>query len=324
LPGEPGAPMEVCLQSILEQNNSSSYSGDFTEAERTGNVSEDLGQGEQPIDLTKDPSLNGIELDLTRKSVTVRDLTFYAGEPTAPPEDLMYQRIFTFNCDDPNKPDDISLLHLLHKCDWEMFKVFLEHGVNYVFETLNLKDGADTVIEVWTTPPDKTLLRECTQPFCVAENDDIDDPQEATNERDRKRSKLIFTAPSTGFYYILVHSYDKQDAISTYGGYDFKAGPFKPAESPAPLPLAGGGGGGGCFIATAVSDNDKSILEPLRKIRDEILLSTDTGRKFVKIYYKLAPAIAKTLAEDKILKEFVSAVLKKFVSDYLNSTTHNK
>ncbi len=305
-------PMEVCLQVILEQNNAVSYVGDFTEAERVGNSSVDLGEGEQPIDLTRDPQL-GIELDLTRKTVTVNDLTFYAGEPTAPSEDPMYSIVFTFNCNDPNNPDIIS-----HKCDWEMFKVFLEHNVKYVFETLNLKDGADTVIEVWSTPPDQTELRKCEQPHCIASNDDIDPSEGETDATQRKRSKMIFTAPSTGFYYILVHSYDGQDAVSTYGGYDFKAGPFQETPPSSEPGFTGGGGGGGCFIATAVSNNN-NILLPLRKFRDEILTHSNLGKKILNVYYKLTPPLAMQIKKKYPVKKILEEILKTIVNKYFGN-----
>ncbi len=306
-------PMEVCLQVIFEQNNSPSYVGDFTEADRKGNVSLDLGAGEGPFDLTRDPQLPNTELDLTRKTVTVEGLTFYAGEPTDPPSDPMYSVVFTFNCNNPANPDDI-----FHKCDWEIFRVHLEQGVKYVFETVNLKDGADTVIEVWSTPPDLTELRACGPPFCLAENDDIDPSEGVTDERDKKRSKLVFTSPSSGDFYILVHSYDKQDAISTYGGYDFKAGPFQPPpQLPSPQ-LTGGGGGGGCFIATAVSNNDKNILNPLRKYRDTVLQNTFIGNKIVKAYYKLAPPIAQEISKSRTLKNAIYNLIKSFVKDNLS------
>lgn len=305
-------PMEVCLQVIFEQNNSSSYVGDFTEAIRIGNSSVDLGGGEGPFDLTRDPQLPNTELDLTRKSATVKGLTFYAGEPTDPPNDPMYSGVFTFNCNDPDTPDDIS-----HKCDWEVFKVHLEHGVKYVFETQNLTDGADTVVEIWSTPPDRTGLRECSLPFCLAKNDDIDPSEAGTDERVKKRSKLIFTAPSSGTFYIVVHSYDDSDAISTYGGYEFKAGPFQQkVESPTPQ-LTGGGGGGGCFIATTVSDNDNSILNPLRKYRDTVLQNSHIGNKIVKAYYKLAPAIAQEITKNYLWKNSIYKLLKSFVKDNL-------
>ncbi len=317
LPNLGEQPTEVCLQVILEQNNATSYIGDFTEAERVGNSSVDLGAGEQPIDLTIDPQL-GIELDLTRKKVAVTGLTFYAGEPTDPPTDPMYSVVFTFNCNNPENPDDIS-----HKCDWDMFKVFLEHGVWYVFETENLKDGADTVIEIWSTPPDQTFLRKCESPFCIASNDDIDPSEAGMDATQKKRSKLKFQAPSTGFFYVLVHSYDEDDAVSTYGGYDFKAGPFQESPPMQTPQQTGGGGGGGCFIATAVS-NDNDILIPLRKFRDIIINNSDYGKKIIKAYYKLAPPIADELKKHSVLKNAVNEMLQLIVGKFFGNIFEQK
>ncbi|MFN7181706.1 MAG: CFI-box-CTERM domain-containing protein [Planctomycetota bacterium] len=307
-------PLEVCLQVILEQNNAISYVGDFTETARVGNSSVDLGGGEGPIDLTVDPQISNTPLDLTRKTVTVGGLSLYAGEPGFPPSDPMYSGVFTFNCNNPDNPDDIS-----HKCDWEIFKVFLEHNFKYVFETVNLKDGADTVIEVWTTPPDQSEVRKCEQPHCIASNDDIDPSEGGSDETQRKRSRLIFTAPSAGFYYIVVHSYDEQDAVSTYGGYDFKAGPFQQAPPPPAPKFAGGGGGGGCFIASAVSDNNPHILTRLRKFRDNILNNSSSGRQLIKLYYQLARPIARKLKKYPLLKNIINEMLKSFVEKYFEN-----
>jgi len=65
-----------------------------------------------------------------------------------------------------------------------------------------------------------------------------------------------------------------------------------------------------CFIATAAygSSLDQHVNR-LREFKNKILVPTWVGRKFVKLYYKISPPIAKMVAQNEILKSFVRVFL---------------
>lgn len=77
---------------------------------------------------------------------------------------------------------------------------------------------------------------------------------------------------------------------------------------------SGGGGGGGCFIATAANgDAHAPDVETLREFRDKILMRSETGRKFVSLYYQYSPPIAARIAGRPALMFAVRAALKPLV-----------
>ena len=72
--------------------------------------------------------------------------------------------------------------------------------------------------------------------------------------------------------------------------------------------------GGGCLIATATFDSELSYpVQHLREIRDEKLLKTQSGEKFMSIfnqfYYSFSPQIADYERKNPIFKEFVKISL---------------
>ena len=75
-----------------------------------------------------------------------------------------------------------------------------------------------------------------------------------------------------------------------------------------------GGGGGGCFIATAACG---SLLEPhvriLCKFRDRYLLTSGSGKTFVKNYYKYSPPAADFISKHAGLKVVVCIILLPLV-----------
>ena len=79
-----------------------------------------------------------------------------------------------------------------------------------------------------------------------------------------------------------------------------------------------------CFIATAAFDGYASPeVVSLCRFRDEYLVHSRAGRRFVYVYYKISPAIARSLDQCPWLKPFVRRVLafiaeSKFVTKGLS------
>ncbi len=89
-------------------------------------------------------------------------------------------------------------------------------GRNYLVETLNLSNGADTVIDVISTDAATVL----------ASNDDFGP---------WKSSRLQWTAPSSGTYYVRLTRFDGPSNLAQYGSYDFRV-VESASNIPAPLP----------------------------------------------------------------------------------------
>lgn len=69
-----------------------------------------------------------------------------------------------------------------------------------------------------------------------------------------------------------------------------------------------------CFIATAVYKNHFAPeLVTLRKFRDEILRSTQAGKRLVKAYYKYGPGLADKVREYPAVTKPLRFVLDRFV-----------
>jgi hypothetical protein len=76
----------------------------------------------------------------------------------------------------------------------------------------------------------------------------------------------------------------------------------------------GGGGGGGCFIATAAFGSPmERHVQILRDFRDRYLLNYKLGQKFVKLYYRISPPIADTIAKSEALRMITRWCLMPFI-----------
>lgn len=81
-------------------------------------------------------------------------------------------------------------------------------------------------------------------------------------------------------------------AISSQSGLDAPVAGMPSMQTQT----AGGSGGGGCFVATAtLSDPQHPVLYALRRYRDDVLLSSRSGRAFIRFYYATAPFVARRI-----------------------------
>jgi uncharacterized repeat protein (TIGR01451 family) len=77
----------------------------------------------------------------------------------------------------------------------------------------------------------------------------------------------------------------------------------------------GGGGGGGCFIATAAYGSPMAAdVRYLRAFRDQYLLSSALGRKFVEFYYNNSPPLADWLRAHEDWRGAVRVALSPLVA----------
>jgi hypothetical protein len=68
--------------------------------------------------------------------------------------------------------------------------------------------------------------------------------------------------------------------------------------------------GGGCFIATAAFGTSMAHeINVLRSFRDNYLMRESAGRRFITVYYRTSPTIAKMIDKSKILKLLTRAML---------------
>ena len=65
----------------------------------------------------------------------------------------------------------------------------------------------------------------------------------------------------------------------------------------------GGGGGGGCFIATASFGSlDHPFVQDFVWFRDNILITSKSGKKIVQSYYRYAPPLAECIESSTFLR----------------------
>jgi hypothetical protein len=74
------------------------------------------------------------------------------------------------------------------------------------------------------------------------------------------------------------------------------------------------GGGGGCFVATcAYGDFNHPDVMYLRLFREFVLAESAAGRRFIRLYYRHGPALARMIAPFPRVKRGVRAILSRLV-----------
>lgn len=82
-----------------------------------------------------------------------------------------------------------------------------------------------------------------------------------------------------------------------------------PAPAPSNVPKSG------CFIATAAYGSPMaSQVQALRRFRDEVLMPTEAGRRFVDWYYRHSPGVADFIREREPLRRVVRWALAPLVA----------
>ena len=77
---------------------------------------------------------------------------------------------------------------------------------------------------------------------------------------------------------------------------------------------AGGGVGGGCFIASALyGSSTAGEVRVLSDYRDRYLLSNEVGRKFVELYYRASPPVARFIEKHPALRKLARIQITPFV-----------
>ncbi len=189
-------------------------------------------------------------------------------------------------------PGDGSTLHTFSPAgdeDWFSFTVV--RGDSYSVATMDLVNGADTVVTVYDAVLSDVL----------GQND---------NEDESTLSSLVtFVAPYSGTVYVKV----TQNGTRTYaelGGYKIAVSATSGEPEPEPSE-GGGGGGGGCFIATAAFGSMAcAAVESLTGWRDAALVSSRTGGGLLRLYYLASPAPALSLKRSPALALLAARLLR--------------
>jgi hypothetical protein len=71
--------------------------------------------------------------------------------------------------------------------------------------------------------------------------------------------------------------------------------------------------GGGSCVAEAVLENDKEILDVLRKFRDGVLMKTEMGTMLVKLYNEYSPIAVKFIEDKPEMKERLKQIIKTLI-----------
>lgn len=191
--------------------------------------------------------------------------------------------------------------------------------------SLNFPDGFDFLVSVTNNGPDiaENVMATISGSFGDTAQDDIviDFGEIAVgNTETELRSWTLACVRSNEMatYSVLVttDSAESTDSILSIEGEDevLNNPPVvDPGDTPTPTPT-NTGGGGGCFIATAAYG---SYMHPhvkeLRAFRDNFLLHSDLGQRFVTLYYRYSPPIADAIADNVVLRTMTRVLLTPVV-----------
>lgn len=80
---------------------------------------------------------------------------------------------------------------------------------------------------------------------------------------------------------------------------------------------------GDCFIVTAC-DADEDILHSFYLFRDNILLTSSTGKRIIEFYYRYSPGIANVIRRSKLLKVLILSLYVKPIEFFLRTFVISK
>lgn len=122
-------------------------------------------------------------------------------------------------------------------------------------------------------------------------------------------------------YYTLLYSNDPDVFESQLPRYEESINSFTilSAAEPNDKEESNGENGGGCLIATATFDSELSPqIQNLRELRDNVILSTNSGMAFMsgfnQIYYSFSPTVADLEREYPLFKESVKLAITPMIS----------
>jgi hypothetical protein len=100
-----------------------------------------------------------------------------------------------------------------------------------------------------------------------------------------------------------------------YSTYSNEAMALTPGGSLGLVGGGGGSGGGSCFVATAAYGSPyHRCIDLLRTFRDEYLANHPMGKKWIQLYYRYSPPVARLIAAHPALREGTQLMLLPLVS----------
>ena len=130
-------------------------------------------------------------------------------------------------------------------------------------------------------------------------------------------------APGVLYFYMVA-------AYNWYGesGFTNESAVITPGGSLGLVGGGGGSGGGSCFVATAAYGSPyHRCIDLLRTFRDEYLADHPIGKKWVQLYYRYSPPVARFIADHPAVRKGTQLILLPLValsSGMVHTTTLQK